>query len=140
LKSLQEQLTSLASNKRLAYIGIVLVIVTGYGYLLLTSFPSSEESICVFKRVTTVPCPGCGMGRSTWSLLRGEIADSLFYHPLGIVFNVFMLVAMIWALHDLIKNKDHLIKTLKRPWPGYSLILLIIVILVVWIRNIYLHM
>nr|WP_319399683.1 DUF2752 domain-containing protein [uncultured Carboxylicivirga sp.] len=112
----------------------------GYSYLLLTSFPQSHESICLFKKVSSIPCPGCGMGRSTWMLIHGHLSQSLFYHPLGILFNVFMLGAVMQAAIDVFRNDDKLIRFLQRKWPLWSLIVLVIVIMLVWGRNIWLDM
>nr|WP_321408359.1 DUF2752 domain-containing protein [uncultured Carboxylicivirga sp.] len=116
------------------------MIVLGYSYLLLTSFPDAENSICLFKRATGIPCPGCGMGRSTWSLVHGQIKESLFYHPLGIVFNLLMIIALIQAGIDIIRNDDKLLHFLKQKWPLWSVLVLVVVILLVWGRNIWLGM
>ena len=45
---------------------------------------TTTPSLCPFKRVTGLPCPGCGMTRSVVTLLHGDLAASLYYHPLGI--------------------------------------------------------
>ncbi|MBS2100257.1 DUF2752 domain-containing protein [Carboxylicivirga linearis] len=125
------------NRKRRFSIAIIGVIILGYGYLLLPSFPDAKNTICAFKKITTIPCPGCGMGRSTWSLLRGHVAQSLFYHPLGIVFNLFMIAAVLQAAIDVFKNDDKLIRILKKPWPTWGIILFVVVILLVWARNIW---
>ncbi len=130
----------LFNQKRLFYFSVIGVIILGYGYLLFSSFPDAENTTCVFKRITTIPCPGCGMGRSTWSLMRGHVAQSLFYHPLGIVFNLFMIAAVLQATIDVFKNDDKLIRILKKPWPTWGIILFVMVILLVWVRNIWIGM
>ena len=40
--------------------------------------------LCPFRFLTGLPCPGCGMTRSVVALLHGDLAASLFYHPLGV--------------------------------------------------------
>lgn len=37
---------------------------------------------CVFRFVTGVPCPGCGMTRAWLAALRGDLAAAVAYHPL----------------------------------------------------------
>ncbi len=41
--------------------------------------------VCPFRRVTSLPCPGCGLTTSIVGLLRGEVADALCVNPLGII-------------------------------------------------------
>jgi hypothetical protein len=40
-------------------------------------------SLCLFHRVTNLPCPGCGMTRSLVSCAHGLWAQAVTYHPLG---------------------------------------------------------
>ena len=37
---------------------------------------------CLFKRITGLPCPGCGMTRAWFSLLKLDIEGAFYYHPL----------------------------------------------------------
>ena len=53
--------------------------------LLPVSFVTSGPSVCPFKLLTGLPCPGCGMTRSVVTLLHGDLGASLYYHPLGFV-------------------------------------------------------
>jgi hypothetical protein len=39
--------------------------------------------LCPFRLVTGLPCPGCGLTRSWVYLFHGQLAESLYYHPLG---------------------------------------------------------
>ena len=42
--------------------------------------------LCMFKRLLSLPCPGCGLTRSVSSILHGDFLQSWSYHPLGIFF------------------------------------------------------
>jgi hypothetical protein len=39
--------------------------------------------LCLFHRITGLPCPTCGLTRSWAALLRGHLGQSLHYHALG---------------------------------------------------------
>ena len=41
-----------------------------------------DIKLCVFNRVTGVPCPGCGMTRAAQSVLAGRILQGWLYNPL----------------------------------------------------------
>jgi len=49
--------------------------------------PRAEGLIngCLFKWLGVTWCPGCGLGHAVAYLFRGEVAQSLATHPLGIV-------------------------------------------------------
>ena len=61
--------------------------------LVPVSFVTAGPSVCPFKLLTGLPCPGCGMTRSVVTLLHGDLGASLYYHPLG-----FVLVALAVTL------------------------------------------
>jgi hypothetical protein len=41
--------------------------------------------LCPVAGVIGIPCPGCGLGRATLALARGEVAHALALHPLVLV-------------------------------------------------------
>ncbi|MBI3921066.1 MAG: DUF2752 domain-containing protein [Armatimonadetes bacterium] len=42
-------------------------------------------NLCLFKWITGVPCPGCGLTRSVTCLSHGHFAAAFHFHPFGIV-------------------------------------------------------
>ena len=42
-------------------------------------------TICWFKNVFDIVCPGCGLIRSMSNISQGDISGSLHYHPFGVV-------------------------------------------------------
>ena len=52
--------------------------------------------LCMFKRVFSLPCPGCGLTRSVSSVLHGDFLKSWHYHPLGIFF---VAVALLFVVN-----------------------------------------
>ena len=48
-------------------------------------------SLCVFHRLTGLPCPGCGLTRSVVCCAHGLFAASVSFHPLG----VFVFAALV---------------------------------------------
>lgn len=61
---------------------------------------------CIFRAVTGIPCPGCGMTRAVISLLRADIADVFYYHPL-----VFLLLPVYVLFLLRRKASDRVVKT-----------------------------
>jgi hypothetical protein len=49
-------------------------------------------SLCVFHRLTGLPCPGCGFTRSLVCCLHGRFDLAIIYHPLGPI----LFAALVW--------------------------------------------
>jgi len=54
--------------------------------------------ICMFRSVTGIPCPGCGLLRSMVSAVHGDVAKSLEYHRLGLVTIVYVIIQFFFHL------------------------------------------
>jgi hypothetical protein len=109
------------------------------GYFLIV-FLSNNDDIpvfCVFKAITGIPCPGCGMGRGTLAFVHGEFWKATLWHPLAIPFNIFLVVSFFRILYDLIKDKQGFYKFLTSDINRPAKILLAVLILLLWIYNIW---
>lgn len=70
--------------------------VLGVGLFAVWLIPLDQlPSACLTRRLTGIPCPTCGVGRSLHALLHGDIASSLRYHPLLLPFLI--LGSLWWA-------------------------------------------
>lgn len=54
--------------------------------------------VCFFRRVTDLPCPGCGLTRSFCSISHGEFAAAWGFHPFGFAFYALTLTVLVWPL------------------------------------------
>jgi hypothetical protein len=54
--------------------------------------------ICLFRRVTGLPCPTCGLTRGTAYLVRGEVHAAVSAHPLSPFVIVAALIAVLLRL------------------------------------------
>lgn len=68
----------MARNRKKLLI-LLLIAVLGLVFLVL-------EPGCPVRRLTGVPCPGCGMSRAWLAVLRLDLTGAVSYHP------------MFWAL------------------------------------------
>jgi hypothetical protein len=102
---------------------------------------SLEPAVCLFKRVTGIPCPSCGSTRSVLSILKGDFISALFWNPFGVIIMSILVLAPLWITYDVVSQKDSLLRTynrtelfLRQKWIAIPLILLVILN---WIWNIY---
>lgn len=72
---------------------LVVVTVIGVAHLLGWSL-----WVCLFSKVTGLPCPGCGMTRAIAALLHGEWRQALLYHPFSPGFALLGLLLLFCAV------------------------------------------
>jgi hypothetical protein len=98
----------MALSNRGVYGLIVFLSGAGYawlGYQLFGGDDHAHVTLCVFKHMTGVPCPSCGVTRSLLSILHGNIQEALWINPLGLVAAILLTVLPVWALYDGVQRK-----------------------------------
>jgi Protein of unknown function (DUF2752) len=60
------------------------------GACIPVAWVTGGPQLCPFKLILGLPCPGCGMTRSVVTLLHGDLAASLYFHPLGLPLVLFL--------------------------------------------------
>lgn len=97
-------------------------------------------SVCLFKRITHIPCPSCGSSRSVIALVKGDFALALYSNPFGYIIAAIMVVLPFWLTYDFVFRKQTLFVNygrmeyyLKKPLFYVPLVLLVVLN---WIWNI----
>ena len=135
----------ITSRNRL-YALLMSACLMGYLWLFFSltnksAFSSNGPTVCLFKKVTSIPCPSCGSTRSVLSLLHGEIEQAFLLNPIGIILFLILTISPIWIALDCLLKKDSLFNSyrktehiLKQKLVAFPLIMLV---LLNWIWNIY---
>ena len=127
------------------YLFILFACFVGYSWLLFSlqhehEIQSQEFTVCLFKKVTTVPCPSCGTTRSVMQLLRGNSISAILINPFGIIVGLIMVIAPLWISYDLIQKKQSFYTTYLKIESTLRkrkvAIVLIVLVLANWIWNI----
>ncbi len=53
--------------------------------------------VCLFNRLTGLPCPTCGMTRAVCHAVRGHWTRSVATHPAGLILAVGLVGWLLWA-------------------------------------------
>ncbi|WP_028980589.1 DUF2752 domain-containing protein [Sporocytophaga myxococcoides] len=126
------------NNFYLKYLLAISVIVGGYLFLYVFDHYNNHQhfTLCIFKRITGIPCPGCGMGRATLELMKGDFAEAFLYNILSIPFSILIIISLIWMFVDLFRQKDTFFVYIQKGMKLQYRILIFVVLVMNWIVNI----
>lgn len=115
---------------------IILCVLCVCGLLLLFLGGALKILACPFKKITGIPCPGCGGVRSAVALFHGDIAGAFQYNFLAPFAVLFLAASCIWLLYDISKDKNTFREFLSIKWSRAITIPTIILVTANWIYNI----
>lgn len=133
---------SLHSNKLYLLLGTACFAGYFWIYLNLSNHFQQRTTVqvCLFKNITTLPCPSCGTTRSMISLYQGNFMQALQTNPFGVLILLIMVIAPVWIAFDVVSKQTTLFRfykkmetNLQKPIIAIPLILLVIIN---WIWNI----
>ena len=111
----------------------ILFILIGISLFMIFHFSLRPE--CFFKKLTSIPCPACGLTRAFFEILKGNIIQSFSYNILAIPLFLGMLISIWFIIEGFFKNQDFFFPKLFSFFQKYySFIFLSLVIS--WIVNI----
>ena len=120
----------------------LILVTTGYAWIFYSKKISFTglPSVCIFKKVTGIPCPACGSTRSLLNIMAGEPMAALKLNPLGFLFFIVLIFIPIILFYDFILKKEILWRvyqyTEKRIKEKFILTTLFTLIATNWIWNI----
>jgi hypothetical protein len=71
-------------------------------------------TLCLFRRMTGLPCPGCGMTRSVMALAHLHFRDSFRFNALGPIFVSMLAVWWLSALQAVFRGHQNHVETWTR--------------------------
>ncbi len=135
----------MGNDRTKLYSLLSIACLVGYAWLFynLIEFPSENRKtieVCLIKHVTNIPCPSCGSTRSVLSLLRGDLVESVYQNPFGLIIATIIFITPFWIAFDLFTKSGSLFNfyvwtedILKQPKIAVPLIL---IVFMNWIWNI----
>lgn len=102
--------------------------------LLKLIFPSvfRNESACIMLNVFGIPCPFCGMSHAFYEFINLNFIKSVYYNPSSVIFFSFLgIFSLSIFVLSLFKYK------LSFNFNSKTLLASILVLLVIWILNIF---
>lgn len=129
-------------TKKGLYILSAIACIAGYVWLAISWADAyTGHSVCLFKRIYHIPCPACGSTRAVVELLHGNLKESFFLNPNGIILVVLMGAIPVWLLADLCRSGDSFYRFYqwldKLQGKKSILIIFFLIVLLNWLWNIY---
>ena len=97
------------SNRKIYWIMSTLSLV-GYIWIGFQLFHSTDAyhgfDFCMFKSLTGVPCPSCGITRSILQLYHGQFTEAILINPLGLIAAVMLVIVPLWIVYDITRNSQ----------------------------------
>ncbi len=135
------------SRKQL-YSLVIIAAGIGCGWLVYSIWNISRSvhigsTVCMFKKITGLPCPSCGATRAIITLLKGHWEDSLLINPLGVLLLLSLFIFPVWVGCDFVKKRKSFwlfyLKTEQQLRKRRIAIPFVLLIVVNWVWNIYKH-
>ncbi|WP_377325957.1 DUF2752 domain-containing protein [Pimelobacter simplex] len=119
----------IASTEVLAAAGVVAL---GASFLLSPEHIEDGPVICPFRRLTGLPCPGCGLTRSWVYLSHGWWRDGIAANPFGIVLALVVVALAVAVVRARVRRTPppSLDRLVRRPlaiavlaaWLGFAVV------------------
>ncbi|MCB9033593.1 MAG: DUF2752 domain-containing protein [Chitinophagales bacterium] len=118
--------------------------VLGYIWMTLNLFfsDSYQTSVCLFHRISGLPCPSCGTTRAINAIFNGQFINAFLINPLGYFALLILLIVPFWLIYDIFRKQDSFYQTfikvenkIKQTKP--LALVLISLAIINWIWNIY---
>jgi hypothetical protein len=108
---------------------IILSLFAAGAALAASRLPLQLPSVCLFKRITGLPCCGCGMTHAFCAMARGHFEDAANFNLAAIPLAVIVAISGLLLLAEAIDNKPHLDPAWQKTkriilWAGAPILLL----------------
>lgn len=109
--------------------GLILTILISF-----LCFVAIMPVTCIFKTVTGIYCPACGMTRAIWSILHFDLLNACYQNMLSIPLFLFLILSVCMLIKDLVQNRFSYIPRVLHFF-GKNAILILILLVISFIFN-----
>jgi len=107
--------------------------VRGEDHVVVPIVNRALPGTCAFRRITGVPCPGCGMTRSFISTAHGKLADAWRFNPAGVVLFSIVAFQIPYRLYQICRIRRGLVEHYFTAIDNGLLIGVVVILLAHWI-------
>ncbi len=97
------------SNRKIYWMMSAILLV-GYSWIGFQRSNLSEHHdgfhFCLFKNLTGMPCPSCGITRSIIQFYNGHFETAILINPLGLIATIMLVITPLWIIHDVVRGSS----------------------------------
>lgn len=117
---------------RVLWASLAVLALAGAAYALRETAGKGWMPGCVFRKLTGLDCPGCGMTRGTYALLHGRVLEAFAYNPVGMILLPLAMVAIGIEVMGWVRGKPLPFRLNPGRW-GATVVA--VVVIVFWIAR-----
>ena len=117
--------------KNKLYLLILAFALVGYSWIILNHYLFKMNkptlNVCLFRKVTGIPCPSCGITHAVLSITKGNFRQALDENILGFPAALMLVIFPGWILIDLVRKKESFYRSyfwmesfLRKKWVAWS--------------------
>ncbi len=88
--------------KVISIVLFLVILLLGYYFL---NYKFNLGIPCIFYKITGYKCPGCGITRAIFSLLKGNIKNAIYYNKLLFIAGPFIIIYIIYKSYIYIYDR-----------------------------------
>jgi len=127
----------LSNNRKRSILFLIILIIIFTGSIIIEN-PDLPFGICIFKTITGLPCPSCGMTHSFVSIGHLRIVEAFFYNILGPFLYLLMITGIVLCIAEIYLDRL-IIQPLFSRYERPVLVSVIILVILSWGMNMYRH-
>ncbi len=110
-------MTALDRQQRILRVGWIGLFLAGGAAFYRLDPARGFGLTCPFHAYTGLDCFGCGLTRSLWSALHGDIVSAFGYHVAGpIILGLMMAAALVWLYEAMTGHRHSLLRSGNVRW------------------------
>lgn len=111
---------------RLTIVGVIAILVISALVFFRETGGAGLLPGCIFRKLTGIECPGCGMTRATYAALHGNFAQAFWFNPVGVIILPLALFALGLELIGWVRGRPLPFRLNLNRWTGIGLATLVI--------------
>lgn len=105
---------------------ILIILLEGIVYNLIINIKITIP--CLFKSITNIPCPGCGLTRAFLAIMKFDFLSALKYNLVSIPIFIILITINIYLIIDILKNTNLTLNFFNKILTKSKLIIILLII------------